>query len=137
MRTMIRPVAMSARHRRHATRRCWWVAGAVAAAAGRSEKVWAQPAAPAGPASGTDLLTQVLQFTYTIAHAIGQAIVSAIQTILPQATVPPDLVDPIGFLSVLTIFVLMAGVARRVAWIIVGIGWVLIGVRLVLVILRR
>lgn len=98
---------------------------------------WAQSTAPAGSVSGTDLLNQVLQFTYTIAHAIGQAIVRAVQTLLPQATIPPDLVDPIGFLSVLTVFVLLAEVAKRFAWIIVGVGWVMIVVRLVLVVVRR
>jgi len=78
-----------------------------------------------------------LQFVYTAAHALGEAIVAAIQRILPQARIPLELVDPIGFLSVLTIFVLLAGIARRLAWIVVGIGWLLIAVRIALVIMRR
>ena len=84
-----------------------------------------------------DQLHQILQFTYTIAHALGQAIVGAIQRILPQARVPPDLVDPIGFLTVLTVFVFLAGVARRIAWFLVGAGWLLIAVRIALVIAGR
>ena len=98
---------------------------------------WAGIAVPRVTAPTTDLLNQILQFTYTIAHAVGQAITNAIQTALPEAKIPLDMVDPIGFLTVLTIFVLLAGVARRIAWLIVVVGWLLIGVRLVLVIMRR
>jgi hypothetical protein len=84
-----------------------------------------------------DTAGQVLQFVYVLAHALGQAIVRGIQTIVPQTPVPPDLVDPIGLLAVLTLFVLLAGVARRVAWIVLVVGWVLIGVRLALVLAGR
>jgi len=99
---------------------------------------WILSAAPsAPPGRGPDPLQQILQFTYTVAHALGLAVIGAVQRILPQATIPPDLVDPVGFLAVLTVFVLLAGVARRLAWIIVVVGWVLIGVRIALAILRR
>jgi hypothetical protein len=81
--------------------------------------------------------SQYLQFISAIAHATGQAIVGLIQRIVPQATIPADLTDPIGFLAILTIFVLLAGVARRIAWIILAVGWLLIGVRLALVIMGR
>jgi len=80
---------------------------------------------------------QGLQFIYLLVHALGQAIVRGIQTIVPQTPIPPDLVDPIGLLAVLTLFVLLAGVARRIAWIIVVAGWVLIGVRIALLLLGR
>jgi len=83
------------------------------------------------------MLSQFLQFTYTIAHALGQAIVGLIQRVLPQAVIPEDLVDPIGFLTVLTVFVILAGIARRIAWIVVAIGWALIGVRVALIIFGR
>ncbi|MBI3997702.1 MAG: hypothetical protein HY355_01625 [Armatimonadetes bacterium] len=92
-------------------------------------------AVPGGAGPGT--LDQILQFIYTIAHAIGQAVVGAIQRILPQAQIPQDLVDPIGFLTVLTGFVILVGVARRIAWIIVVAGWLLIGVRLALILVGR
>ncbi|MDR7555432.1 MAG: hypothetical protein QN157_07475 [Armatimonadota bacterium] len=80
---------------------------------------------------------QGLQFIYVLAHALGQVIVRGIQTIVPQTPIPSDLVDPIGLLAVLTLFVLLAGVARRIAWIIVVVGWVLIGVRIALLLLGR
>jgi hypothetical protein len=87
--------------------------------------------------TGSNLITQILQFTHTLGHALGEAIVAGIQRILPQAKVPGDLVDPIGSLAVLTLFVILAGVARRIAWIIVAIGWMLIAVRILLIVLGR
>lgn len=92
---------------------------------------------PAQPSTGPDVLVQILQFVYTIAHSIGQGVVGLIQRILPQANIPGDLVDPIGFLSVLTVFVVLAGVARKIAWLIVVVGWLLIVVRVVLAIMGR
>jgi hypothetical protein len=82
-------------------------------------------------------VTDLLQFIYTLAHAAGNGIVNLVQRIVPQAKIPVDLVDPIGFLAVLTVFVLLTGLARKIAWIIVIAGWVLIGVRVVLAILGR
>jgi len=83
------------------------------------------------------VLNDILQFFYTIAQALGKAIVAAIQRILPQAQIPNDLVDPIGFMAALTLFALLAGVARRVAWIVVAVGWVFIVVRIVLILVSR
>ena len=82
-------------------------------------------------------MRDTLQFIYTLAHAAGNGIVNLVQRIVPQAEIPVDLVDPIGFLAVLTVFVLLTGLARKIAWIIVIAGWVLIGVRVVLAILGR
>lgn len=87
--------------------------------------------------SGENLPSKVLQFLSTIAHALGQAMVATIQRVVPQAQIPSDLVDPIGFLAVLTLFVILAGVARRIAWIIVAVGWLLIGVRIALILAGR
>lgn len=82
-------------------------------------------------------MTDLLQFLYTLAHAAGSGIVALVQRIVPQAKIPTDLVDPIGFLTVLTVFVILTGVARRIAWIIVIAGWALIAVRVALTILGR
>jgi hypothetical protein len=82
-------------------------------------------------------VTDILQFVYTLAHAAGNGIFSLVQRIVPQARVPSDLVDPIGFLAVLTVFVMLTGVARKIAWIIVISGWVLIAVRVGLALLGR
>lgn len=85
----------------------------------------------------SDTAGQVLQFVYVLAHGLGQAIVRGIQTVVPQTPIPQDLIDPIGFLAVLTLFVLLAGVARRVAWVVLVVGWVLIAVRIALVLAGR
>ncbi len=87
--------------------------------------------------SQPNAINQILQFVYTLAHAIGEGIVNLIQRIVPQAKIPTDLIDPIGFLAVLTLFVMLAGLARRIAWMIVIAGWFLIGVRIILVVLGR
>lgn len=87
--------------------------------------------------TGDDLLRAVLQFVSTIAHELGRAILAGVQTLLPQAALPDDLVDPTGFLAVLTLFVVLAGFARRIAWIVVATGWVLLGVRIALILSGR
>ena len=83
------------------------------------------------------MLNSVLQFLYTIAQALGKAIVAGIQRVLPQAQIPNDLVDPIGFMAALTLFAILAGVARRIAWIVVSVGWVFIAVRIALILVGR
>jgi len=83
------------------------------------------------------VLNSVLQFLYTIAQTLGKVIVAGIQRILPQAQIPNDLVDPIGFMAALTLFAILAGVARRIAWIVVAVGWVFIAVRIVLILVGR
>lgn len=83
------------------------------------------------------MLNSILQFLYTIAQALGKVIVAGIQRVLPQAQIPNDLVDPIGFMAALTLFTILAGVARRIAWIVVSVGWVFIAVRIVLILVGR
>jgi hypothetical protein len=46
------------------------------------------------------------------------------------------LADPIGFLGILSIFVALVSVARRVAVIVLVAGWALILVRIVLMAFR-
>jgi hypothetical protein len=52
--------------------------------------------------------------------------------VLPTAKVPTDLIDPIGYLAILTVFLILVQVAKKVAWIVVVAGWVLIVIRLFL-----
>jgi hypothetical protein len=83
-----------------------------------------------------DLLTQLLGFVYSAAHYLGVAIVALVQRILPSATNLEMLADPIGFLGILTIFVVLVSVARKVAIIVLIAGWALILVRIVLMAFR-
>lgn len=80
-----------------------------------------------------EVIDQVLEFLYTAAHWIGKAIADVLQSLLPSLTVPPTLVDSIGFLALITVLLLIMKVAERVAWIVISIGWLLIVVRLVLI----
>lgn len=84
--------------------------------------------------SGVDVWTRVLGFVYTLAHVAGQVIVNVLQSIVGSARIPEELVDPIGFLAVLTVFLGVAEVARKLTWVVVLAGWVLIVVRVVLLV---
>jgi hypothetical protein len=79
-----------------------------------------------------DLLTQILAFLSTIARYLGMGIVRLVQYILPSVKSLDSLIEPLGFLAILTIFVILASAARKVALIVVGVGWLLILVRILL-----
>ncbi len=78
-----------------------------------------------------DILTPVLAFIYTIGHWIGEKIVGLIQAI-SGVLIPQSIVDAIGMLVILTIFLGIAEVAKKAIWIIVAVGWVLIIVRILI-----
>ncbi len=76
-----------------------------------------------------DVLTTVLAFIYTIGHWIGEKIVWVIQSI-SGVMIPKTIIDAIGLLVILTIFLAIAEVAKKAIWIIVAVGWVLIILRI-------
>ncbi|VVB92931.1 Uncharacterised protein [uncultured archaeon] len=78
-----------------------------------------------------DILTSVLAFIYTIGHWIGEKIVGLIQSVA-GIIIPQSIVDAIGMLVILTIFLAIAEVAKKAIWIVVAVGWVLIIVRIVI-----
>jgi len=78
-----------------------------------------------------DVLTTILAFIYTIGHWIGEKIVGLIQSISGIA-IPSTIVDAIGLLVILTIFLAIAEVAKKAIWIVVAVGWVLIIVRILI-----
>lgn len=78
-----------------------------------------------------DILTSVLAFIYTIGHWIGEKIVGFIQSVA-GIIIPQSIVDAIGMLVILTIFLAIAEVAKKAIWIVVAVGWVLIIVRIVI-----
>lgn len=83
-----------------------------------------------------DLLTQIFGFLSTTARYVGMGIVGLVQYILPSVKGLEALAEPIGFLSLLTIFVVLTSAARKIALIILLAGWVLILVRLLLMAFR-
>jgi hypothetical protein len=79
-----------------------------------------------------DLLTQILGFLSTFARFIGMGIVQVIHYILPSVRDIEMLAEPIGYLALLTIFVILTSAARKVALVILVAGWALILIRIIL-----
>jgi len=88
------------------------------------------------PVSFDDVLTKILQFLHTIAAWIGGLIATVIHSILPSVTIPNDLVEAIGLMAMLTIFLMVVQIAKKLTWIVVVVGWVLILARIVLIMIK-
>ncbi len=84
------------------------------------------------PVTQPDLLTQILGFLSTIARYLGLGIVRLVQYILPSVKDLSTLSEPVGYLGLLTIFVILTAAARKIALIILIAGWFLIMVRVLL-----
>jgi hypothetical protein len=67
---------------------------------------------------------------------MGALIVHLVESIVPLQT-PAQLVDPIGYLALLTILLLVAQIAKKLVWYVVVAGWILIGIRVLLEILEK
>ena len=92
--------------------------------------------APPSGQSVQTIINQLLAFIYSLGHLIGEGIVRLLNTILPSVPIPTALTDPIGLLAILTIFLAVAAVAKKLVWIIVIVGWALIIIRIVLAIVQ-
>jgi hypothetical protein len=79
-----------------------------------------------------EILHKLLTFIYFIAHQIGLWIIRGLQTIFSRKVFPDSIIDPLGFLIILTLFVLLVGISKRIAWIIITIGWILLLIRIIL-----
>ncbi len=79
-----------------------------------------------------DVLTQIMAFAYSLAHYTGVAIAALVQRILPMAEGLESLADPIGYLAILSVFVVITVTVKRVAVIVLLVGWALILLRVVL-----
>ncbi|MFB6286197.1 MAG: hypothetical protein ABEK03_06440 [Candidatus Bipolaricaulia bacterium] len=85
-----------------------------------------------------EFLDQVFTFLYTIAHWAGQLVVDLVETILGDAMPAglfDGLIDPLGFLIILTILLAAAEVAKRIVWLVVVAGWLLIAIRVAMALL--
>lgn len=76
-----------------------------------------------------DILTDIMAFIYTIGHWIGDKIVWVIQSVSGVA-IPSSIVEAIGMLVILSIFLGIAEVAKKSIWIVVMVGWALIILRI-------
>lgn len=87
--------------------------------------------------SSVSFLNAVLTFIYSIAHIIGVGIIKLLGTIFPFAKFPAYLADPLGFLTVLTLFAVLLTMAKKVAWIVLAVGWGFILIRILMVIFGK
>jgi hypothetical protein len=83
-----------------------------------------------------DTLTQILGFLYSAARYVGLGTIQIIKYILPSVNNLEMLAEPIGFMALLTLFVILTSTVRKVALVILFAGWVLIFVRLLLMAFR-
>ena len=81
-----------------------------------------------------DILTSIFAFIYTIGHWLGEKIIALIQS-NSDVIVPSSIVDAVGMLVILTIFLAIAEVAKKAIWIVVAIGWVLIIIRIAMLLI--
>jgi len=79
-----------------------------------------------------NILENLLTFIYTLGHWLGEKIVELIQYI-SGIKLGQEIVDAIGMLVILTIFLAIAEVAKKAIWVVVAIGWVLIIVRILMI----
>ena len=79
-------------------------------------------------------LDQGLTYIDSVANYLGQGVLYLINMITDDR-VSPDLEKPIGYLTFITLILILFGLldfARRVIWIGIIVGWVLLVVRIVL-----
>jgi len=84
------------------------------------------------------ILHNIFTFIYFLAHQTGVWIIKLIQSIFPRAVFLDSMVDPLGFLVILTIFLLLVSmeVARKIVWIVVCAAWILLFARILMIILK-
>ncbi len=77
------------------------------------------------------ILENLLTFIYTLGHWLGEKLVELIQYV-SGLKLGQEIVDAIGMLVILTIFLAIAEVAKKAIWIVIAIGWVLIIIRILM-----
>jgi hypothetical protein len=84
------------------------------------------------------ILHNILTFIYFLAHQIGLGIVKGVHAVFPGIGFPDSIVDPLGFLVILTLFMVLVSVelGKKIAWIIVGAGWILLLIRILMIIFK-
>ena len=83
-----------------------------------------------------EVLHKILTFIYFLAHQIGVGIIKLLQPLFPRNIFPDSLVDPLGFLIILTLFMFLVGIAKKIAWIIVCAAWILLLIRILMIIFK-
>ncbi len=82
------------------------------------------------------VLHEILTFIYFLAHQAGLGIVKLIQYIVPHAKFPESVIDALGYLAILTLFMFLVRVAKKVAWVIVAVAWIFLLIRILIIIFK-
>ena len=82
------------------------------------------------------VLTKLLQFLHTGSDWAGALVAGAIHSILPSLSVPQSLASSIGLLTIVSVLLGIAEVAKKAVWIVVVAGWALVIIRLGLVLFQ-
>jgi hypothetical protein len=85
---------------------------------------------------GKGLFDWLLTFIYSLAHMLGDWFVNVLDRIFKFEKFPESLIDPTGFLMVLTIFFIVVSLAKKVAKWILFVGWGLILIKILIVIFK-
>jgi len=83
-----------------------------------------------------EIFHNILTFIYFIAHQIGAGIIKVFQALFPQSIFPVSIINTLGYLIILTIFVFIVTVSRRAAWIILSIAWILLLIRILMIVFK-
>lgn len=80
-----------------------------------------------------EFVSELLTFNYSIAHYLGKFVIYVFGLVIPQYNLHQDLADPLGFLAVITGFLILYKVAQKVAWGILIVGWIFAAIRVLIV----
>jgi hypothetical protein len=85
-----------------------------------------------------EILHSILTFIYFLAHQIGLGIIKLVQSLIPSLVLPSNLTDPLGFLVILTLFMLLVSVelGKKIAWIIICAGWIFLLIRILMIVFK-
>jgi hypothetical protein len=84
------------------------------------------------------ILHNILTFIYFLAHQIGLGIIKGVHAVFPGIDFPSSIVDPLGFLVILTLFMFLVSVklGKQIAWIVVCAGWILLLIRMLMILFK-
>ncbi len=76
-----------------------------------------------------DISTFIFSPIYIIGHWVGLIVATAVQ-MLSGVVLPTTIIDTVGLLSIATILLTLAEIAKKIAWGIVTICWALVIIRI-------
>ena len=80
-----------------------------------------------------EFVSELLTFSYSIAHYLGSFVIYVFGLAIPQYNLHQDLADPLGFLAVITGFLILYKIAEKVAWGVLIVGWIFAAIRVLIV----